>query len=151
MKKALLLIVLLAGLSTLTYAQESTTYRSTLEKMLIASGSEGTFKTVSNQMILMFKSTQPQVPESFWIEMETEMNKTTFKELLDLLVPVYQKHLTEADLKAMTAFYESPVGKKFATTLPVITQESMAAGQIWGKKVGENVVKKLKEKGLLTQ
>lgn len=47
------------------------------------------------------------------------------------MAPVYEKHLTEADLNEVIKFYNSPVGKKLAGKTPAITQESMAAGQTW--------------------
>jgi hypothetical protein len=34
-------------------------------------------------------------------------------------------------------------------TLPIVTQESMTAGQAWGKQIGEKVIQRLTEKGYL--
>lgn len=31
--------------------------------------------------------------------------------------------------------------------MPQISQESMQAGQVWGKEIGEKVMRKLKQKG----
>lgn len=72
-----------------------------------------------------------------------------FGQLINMILPVYQKHLTEADLKGIIAFYETPVGKKYAEKTLLITQESMLAGQEWGKKIGEKVTDKLRDKGYL--
>src|SRR5262249_28877129 len=50
--------------------------------------------------------------------------------LLDDMVPVYQKHLSKADVDAMGAFYSSPTGQKLLKEMPSMTAESMqAAGQ----------------------
>jgi len=117
--------------------------------MMQISGSEAAYKGVVIQMVNMFKQQQPTVPEEFWNEFRTELDKLAFDELVDVVLPVYQKHLTEEDIKGVIAFYKTPAGKKFAEKTPVITQESMLAGQEWGKKVGETVVSKLKEKGYL--
>lgn len=56
-------------------------------------------------------------------------------ELLDAIVPIYQKHLTKADLAAVTAFYSSPAGQKILKELPAIMSESMQAGGDIGRKV----------------
>lgn len=55
-------------------------------------------------------------------------------ELVDAIVPIYQKHLTKADLAAVTAFYSSPAGQKILKELPAIMSESMQAGGDIGRK-----------------
>jgi len=44
--------------------------------------------------------------------MQTALGPGAMKEMLEATIPVYQKHLTKADLDAMIAFYSSPVGKR---------------------------------------
>jgi hypothetical protein len=79
--------------------------------------------------------------------MENEMLKTSIDDLVTVMVPVYKAHLSEADLKEIIKFYESSVGKKLAQKTPVITQESMQAGQQWGQVIAGKVMKKMQEKG----
>jgi uncharacterized protein len=55
-------------------------------------------------------------------------------DLLNAIVPIYQKHLTKADLAAVTAFYSSPAGQKILKELPAIMSESMRAGGEIGQK-----------------
>jgi len=43
------------------------------------------------------------------------------------MIPIYQRHLTESDVKAMTAFYSSPTGQKLLREMPGMTVESMQA------------------------
>jgi len=45
--------------------------------------------------------------------------------ILDDMIPIYQKHLTQTDVDAMIAFYSSPTGKKLMQQMPEITQEAM--------------------------
>lgn len=56
-------------------------------------------------------------------------------DMMDAIVPIYQKHLTKTDLAAITAFYSSPVGQKVLKELPAIMSESMQAGGELGRKV----------------
>ncbi|MHA4896335.1 DUF2059 domain-containing protein [Pedobacter sp. PWIIR3] len=151
MKKTLILSLVITCFSIVSYAQDNGTYRIALQKMLKASGAENTYKSVVGQMITMFKQQQTEVPEVFWNEFQAEAEKNSFDDILTLLVPVYQKHLTETELNTMAAFYETPVGKKFALVTPILTVESMQAGQQWGKNMGETVIKRLQEKGYLKQ
>lgn len=55
-------------------------------------------------------------------------------EMVDAIVPIYQKHLTKADLAAVTAFYSSPSGQKILHELPAIMSESMQAGGEIGRR-----------------
>jgi len=45
--------------------------------------------------------------------------------ILDDMIPIYQKHLTQTDVDAMITFYSSPTGKKLMQQMPEITQEAM--------------------------
>jgi hypothetical protein len=47
--------------------------------------------------------------------------------LLQAMTPVYQRHLTKADLNALVAFYSSPTGQRILREMPAITQEAMQA------------------------
>jgi hypothetical protein len=49
-------------------------------------------------------------------------------QMIDAIVPIYQRHFTKADLAAVTAFYSSPAGQKILTEMPAIMSESMQAG-----------------------
>jgi uncharacterized protein len=48
-------------------------------------------------------------------------------QMLDDMIPVYQKHLTKTDVDAMSTFYSSPTGKKLLSEMPAIMSESMQA------------------------
>ena len=45
------------------------------------------------------------------------------------MVPVYQHHLTKADVGVMTAFYETATGQKMLREQPQMTAEAMKAVQ----------------------
>jgi hypothetical protein len=46
-------------------------------------------------------------------------------EMLDDLIPVYQKHLAKSDVAAIIGFYSSPAGQNFLDKMPTMTQEAM--------------------------
>lgn len=115
--------------------------------MFEATGTEEAYKVVINQMITMFKEQYSDMDSEEWDNLEKEFLKTSLNDLTEMLVPVYKKYFTEADLKEMIAFYNSPVGKKFAQKSPAIMKESMIIGQEWGRKIGEEFANKLEQKG----
>jgi len=64
-------------------------------------------------------------------------------ELVDLVVPIYDRYLSDADVDGMLAFYRSPVGRRIIKVLPEITAESQRVGQEWGQAVGMKVGQKI--------
>ena len=66
-----------------------------------------------------------------------------------MVIPIYDKYYTETEIKELTDFYATPIGRKVITVTPLISQESMQAGQKWGKELGEKLYKDLNDKGLI--
>ncbi|WP_051293427.1 DUF2059 domain-containing protein [Pseudoduganella violaceinigra] len=50
-------------------------------------------------------------------------------ELYNQMVPLYARHFTDDDIKALTAFYRSPTGKKSLQVMPMLMGESAQAAQ----------------------
>ena len=94
-----------------------------------------------NQMLPALKKMIPDAPEKFWADVMAEFNAD---QIVELIIPVYQKHLTEQDVKEINAFYNSAAGKKLISVQPAIMQESMVLGQQWGQETARNVLNKYK-------
>ncbi|HZQ94462.1 MAG TPA: DUF2059 domain-containing protein [Candidatus Sulfotelmatobacter sp.] len=59
-------------------------------------------------------------------------------EIVQAMIPAYQKHFTKSDIEAMNAFYSSPVGQKVLEQLPSVLQEgNQAAMPILSRYLGE--------------
>ena len=48
-------------------------------------------------------------------------------EVLDAMIPVYQKHFTKGNIDDLLAFYSTPTGQKLIKELPAISAEAMQA------------------------
>ena len=131
----------------LSFGQTDTEFKAKLKSMFEVSGSEETYQTVIKQMISMYKQQFNNVPEETWDDLEKEFLKTSMDDLVDMLVPVYSRHLTLDDIQKIIEFYQTPVGKKYAEKTPLIMQESMQVGQQWGMKIGQEFQEKLQEEG----
>ena len=72
-------------------------------------------------------------------------------ELVEQITLIYARNFTAEEMRQATAFYGTPAGQKLLQKMPTVTQESMAAGQSWGQKIGEEVqtrlVEELQKKG----
>lgn len=71
------------------------------------------------------------------------------EELIEIIVPLYDKHYTQEELEGLVAFYQTPLGKKFIKTLPVLTNESMKLGEEWGRKKSVEWTDEMRKKGYL--
>lgn len=138
MKKSMFLLLLSLSLFA------SSNKHNDIRELLELTGSAHLGIQVMNQMLVSFKQAMPNVPEKFWNDL---MKEVKTDDLIELIVPIYEKYFTKDDIKELIKFYKTPVGKKTIKLLPKITQESMVAGQEWGKKISEKVVKRLSEEG----
>ena len=53
------------------------------------------------------------------------MKEMPLDEMMQTMVPAYQKHFTKGDMDALVAFYSAPTGQKVLQELPSVTAESM--------------------------
>jgi hypothetical protein len=71
--------------------------------------------------------------------------KPRFTELTDQVAKNYATNFTEPELKAILAFYQSPVGKKLLDKQSTVVNESMTFAQDWANKLSEQVIPKMRE------
>lgn len=102
--------------------------------------------------IAAMRHARPDVPEQFWQDFTVEFKRQASPdELMNAILPIYDKHFSHQEIRQLIAFYESPLGRKISTTLPEIQRESVEAGRAWGERLGdrmhEELQKRLTEKG----
>jgi hypothetical protein len=72
--------------------------------------------------------------------------------MVDLAIPVYDKYLSDADVKGMIEFYSTPLGKKVVQVIPQLMSESGERGRQWGERIGrESMIEVLQEHPELQQ
>ena len=113
-----------------------------IRKLMELTGAAKVGQQIAAQMIPMFKQSNPQVPQKFWDDVMKEFDA---KSMIDLVVPIYDRHLTHDDVKGLIVFYQSPLGRKMTSVMPQIAQESMQVGQQWGMQIAQRVQKRLEE------
>jgi len=104
-----------------------------------------------------FMKDQDKLPADFESRMtkimDDMLNSMPFDEMMDAMIPVYQKHFTKGDIDSLVAFYSTPAGQKMLHEMPAIMADTMAAAmpiirkQIEGmtQRVQEQVAEMLKE------
>ena len=133
-------LVAFALASTAVQAQPAS--KETVKLLMDKTGAGKLGVQAIQQMLPSLKAMAPNAPDKFWSEFMAEFKAD---ELVDLIIPIYQKYLSEADVLAIFEFYSSPAGKRFIKSQPIIMQESMLAGQKWGEIISEKVLDKYKK------
>jgi len=118
--------------------------RSDIRKLIELTGAANISADALQKMIEPLKANYPQVPEEFW---NTFIHEVHSDELIDLVIPIYDKYYTRDEIEELTRFYQSPVGQKTIKVLPKLSAEAIDAGQEWGRMVADRAMRKLREKG----
>lgn len=143
MKKIILILAVVLMSGTLA-GQSGNTKEQDIRRLLELTGSADLGDQVLNSLISNFKTNLPDVPDEFWTEFRGKYNGD---DLVELVIPIYDRHFTHEDIKGLIVFYESPLGQKITSKLPVISQESMAVGQEWGEQIAREAITTLQERG----
>jgi len=73
---------------------------------------------------------QDKLPPDFETHMtailDGMMKDMPWDEMMQAMIPAYQKHFTKGDVDTVSAFYASPTGQKMLREMPAITAESMS-------------------------
>ena len=61
----------------------------------------------------------------------------TGESLVTIVIPIYDKHFSDDEIRQLTAFYETPIGRKAVAELPKVVAESQQVGKEWGMTLGQ--------------
>jgi len=63
-------------------------------------------------------------------------SKADVRELVDMTVRMYDKYLSEEEIKGLIQFYSTPLGQKTLTVLPKLMVELQSESMKWGQDLG---------------
>ena len=122
--KKLICILALVLASNLGIAQDSD-YKKDILKYLELSGQSLSVRTV-------LKEITKNIPEAkkaaFTIEMEPSIN-----DLMGKMADSYMTEFTHEEIKALLAFYATPIGKKLTEKTPILSEKGQIIGKEWGQ------------------
>ena len=124
-------------------AKAETRKKQDIRRLLVITGSGKVGIQVIDSMITQFQGAFPGIPDEFWREFRKEADANA---MVELIIPIYDRHFTHKDIRGLIAFYESPLGKKFVSKTPQIVKESMVVGQKWGMELGKRAMKKIQDR-----
>lgn len=86
-------------------------------------------KPVHDMIHQQFIKDQDKLPPDFEARMtgiiDDMFNNMPFDDMMQAMVPVYQKHFAHGDIDTLIAFYSAPIGQKVLREMPAITGEAM--------------------------
>ncbi len=91
----------------------------------------GTRKALEQNFEMMLEQMPADKPE----EVTQFRQRVKVDEIIEQLIPIYERNFSAEELQAFISFYESPNGQKLISTIPVLMQESVevSAAYIEGK------------------
>lgn len=142
MKRSALLLIACLFLSSVSLAQQNPAdtpaSKADVEKYLDVMHTRDMMKTMmeamSKQVHQIFAEQMKKDP-GMTPEVEARVNKMMddiiksmpVDDLIDAMIPVYQRHFTKGNIDDLLAFYSTPTGQKIIKELPLITAEAMQA------------------------
>jgi uncharacterized protein len=67
-------------------------------------------------------------------------SKADIHQLLEFSIQIYDKYLSEEDIKGLIQFYSTPLGKKALQVLPKLSIELQGEGMKWGQNLGRQAM-----------
>lgn len=142
MKKSAWVLIFCLCMSCACYAQENATaaaaskadvqrFLDTMHTRDMMAQMMTVMKKQERQLIHQQIEKQKNLPPDFEANadkmIDGVMDNMPIDDLLQAMIPVYQRHFTKDDIDALVAFYASPTGQKMVKEMPEITAESMQA------------------------
>lgn len=124
--KKLIVTFALVLLSQIGFSQDET-FKKDVLKVIEMSGAANQMKSAKTQILQMVPK---EKQEAFILDFDA-----TMPALYDKIAAIYMETYTKEDIKAMMAFYDSPVGRKINEKAGNILEKTQAAGKEWSEEL----------------
>lgn len=127
-----------------SFAQTSSAKEQAIRQIMEMTDVASLGRQINRMMMDQLRPMVPDVPDTVWTELTQALDST---DMVSLMIPIYDRHFTLAELEGLVAFYATPLGRALIQKTPAITQESMVAGQQWGREKALAILQKLEQRG----
>ena len=105
--------------------------------------------TLMNSVSMMISGSFPKVPDEFWDEFNQLIGKKEMNELINRVIPVYEKHMSHETVKKLIIMFETPFWEEWKKKMPLISRESGVVRSEWGKEISQSSAFNKKLEGLI--
>ena len=109
-------------------------YEELLEQMGVFAGARASAQGVVERL----RAENPVVPAAVWASFAAKIADREV--LVPLYVPIYVRHLTEADARELLVFYRSTLGSRWLEAVPKIQQECRVRAEVWAGTIAEDLL-----------
>jgi hypothetical protein len=106
-----------------------------IKKLLLVSGIQDQLSYmkdgVMNSYSQMIGSAYPKVPDAFWTDFNALIGKREMDALVEKVIPVYDKHMSNEVIQKLIVMFETPFWIEWKNKMPLISREAGIAGQRW--------------------
>lgn len=124
--KKLIVTFALVLLAQVGFSQDEA-FKKDVLKVIEMSGAANQMKSAKTQILQMVPK---EKQEAFILDFDA-----TMPALYDKIAAIYMETYTKEDIKAMMAFYDSPVGRKINEKAGNILEKTQAAGKEWSEEL----------------
>jgi uncharacterized protein len=132
-------------------APPSPSHLAAARALVVACGMSRSFSIIIPQFLDQIGSsltqTRPELSRDLntvLTQLKPEFDKQV-DEMISIAAQIYVKQMSEQDLKAAVAFFESPAGKKYVETQPAFLTEVVTAMQGWQGKISTDLMARVRE------
>ena len=105
--------------------------------------------TLMNSVSMMISGSFPKVPDEFWTEFNQLIGEKEMNELINRVIPVYDKHMSHETVKKLIIMFETPFCDEWKKKMPLISREAGVVGSEWGKEISQSPDFNKKLEGLI--
>ena len=129
------LLVLLCGSVNPVYSETEKT--EDIRKLLKVSGILDRLSYMQESLLsnisMMVTAPFAKVPDAFWGEFSQLIGKKEMDDLIDRVIPVYDKHMSHETVKKLITMFETPFWNEWKEKMPQISREAGLIGSEWGR------------------
>ena len=90
-------------------------------------------ESLLNNVSMMVTAPFPKVPDAFWGEFNQLIGKKEMDDLIDRVIPVYDKHMSHETVKKLITMFKTPFWDEWKEKMPQISREAGVIGSEWGR------------------
>lgn len=148
-------LVLITLLMTPAAAETNPEKIKNIKRLLVVSGIQEQLsymkEGVLNSYSQMIAAAYPKVPDAFWTDFNGLVENKDMEALIEQIIPVYDKHMTNDVIIKLIEMFETPFWKEWREKMPLISREAGVAGQQWLHKTTQSENFKHKIDGLVAK
>ena len=147
------LFILLCVTASPVFSEASSEKEKDIKNLLKASGilDQLTYMqdTLLNSVSMMVSGSFPKVPDAFWEEFNKLVGKKEMDELIERVIPVYDKHMSHETVKKLITMFETPFWGDWKEKMPLISREAGVIGSEWGREYTQSAAFNIRLDGLI--